>query len=198
MGGVISGHPRGSSGRHAWNPLLSTNSLGASVFPPGPSKVQSLNQVISPLGRVAQIFLPHFCSDSHGEQTSPYDRGLNGNDFASQGIFGNFQGLSWLSQLWRLCGWHPVGAKHPTVQRAGPPTKNSLAPDVMVPRLGNTTKRMVCPSLTPGILVDEVSSPFCMQVILSVLLDQFLLGISLCKSPQPGLQWHSGFLLNFR
>lgn len=131
MGGVISGHPSGSSGRHTWNPLLSTNSLGASVFPPGPSKVQSLNQVISSLGHVAQIFLPQFCSDSHNEQTSPYDRGLRGNDFAPRGIFRNFQG-----QFWRLCGWHLVGAKYPTVQRAGPPAKNSPAPDVNSAKVG--------------------------------------------------------------
>lgn len=49
---------------------------------------------------------------------------------APRGIFRNFQGLLWLSQFWRLCGWHLVGAKHPTVQRAGPPAKNSPAPDV--------------------------------------------------------------------
>lgn len=149
MGGVISGHPRGSSGRLTWNPLLSTNSLGASVFPPGPSKVQGPNQVIGPLGRAAQIFLLQFCSDSHGEQTCPYSRGLSGNSFASRGIFGNFQGRLWSSQLWRLCCWHRVGAKHPTGQRAGPPTRNSLAPDVSSAKVGKHHQKAGLPFPDP-------------------------------------------------
>lgn len=149
MGGVISGHPRGSSGRHPWNPLLSTNSLGASVFPPGPSKVQGLNQAIGALGHAAQIFLPQFCSDSRGEQTCPYSRGLSGNSFASRRIFGNFQGRLWLSELWRLCCWHWVGAKRPTVQKAGPPTRNSLAPDVSSAKVGKHHQKAGLPFPDP-------------------------------------------------
>lgn len=48
--------------------------LGASVFPPGPSKVQDSEPGHQLPGACGSNFPSAVLSDSHKEQTSPYDR----------------------------------------------------------------------------------------------------------------------------
>lgn len=197
-GGVLmSGHPWGSSGWHIWNPLLSTSSLAASLLPPRSiQSPSSWHGSIGPLGSVTQVFLQHFDSVSHGEQTSPYNRDLKWGWFCLSGDIWKFPGtfITKFSQLWGLCCWHLVGAKCPMMHRTAPQTRNSLAPNVNSAKVGKHHQKAGLPCPDPW-NSDELFFFLHIGNIIFLLRPVPSWDFSDAFSPHPRLQWHSGPLL---